>query len=129
MNSRKVNLLNFRPIIKYEVEPISDFENFQNTTLRPILKFQNDLFIAFFKEYIHRYKNVFYGLSIEERMKYIDNAIQKNTKFRNTLKGIIVGMFTIDEYLKYSENPSEFGKRMMQMLSERLKDQLQSFER
>lgn len=128
MNSRKENLLNIRPIINYNTKPISIIENFQNETLRPILKFQNELLIALFIDYINRYKNVFYELSVEGKVNYIENVIQKNTKFRNTTKGIIIGLFTQEEFIKYSENKSEFGKRMMQMLSERLKDQLQLFE-
>ncbi|WP_117880376.1 glyoxalase [Aureibaculum luteum] len=128
MNSRKEHLLSIRPIINYKVEAISEIENFQNTTLRPILKFQNELLIAIFKDYIKRYKNAFYELPIAGKMNYIDNAVQKNTKFRNALKGLVTGMFTLDEYQYYSENSSEISKRMMQMISERLKDQLQLFE-
>lgn len=128
MNSRNEDLLSVRPVINYKVKPISDIENFQNKTLRPILKFQNELLIASFKDYIQRYKNVFYGLPVEGKMDYIDNAIQKNAKFRNAMKGIIIGMFTLDEYIMYSKNTSEYSKRIMQMLRERLKDQLQLFE-
>lgn len=128
MNSRKEQLLSIRPIINYKVEAISEIEKFQNTTLRPILKFQNELFIAIFKAYIKRYKNAFYELPIEGKMNYIDNAVQKDAKFRNSLKGLVTGMFTLDEYQYYSENSSEISKRMMQMISERLKDQLQLFE-
>ena len=128
MNSRKEQLLSIRPIINYKVEAISEIEKFQNTTLRPILKFQNELLIAIFKAYIKRYKNAFYELPIEGKMNYIDNAVQKDAKFRNSLKGLVTGMFTLDEYQYYSENSSEISKRMMQMISERLKDQLQLFE-
>ncbi|QCX38525.1 glyoxalase [Aureibaculum algae] len=128
MNSRKEHLLSIRPIINYKVEAISEIEKFQNTTLRPILKFQNELLIAIFKAYIKRYKNAFYELPIEGKMNYIDNAVQKDAKFRNSLKGLVTGMFTLDEYQYYSENSSEISKRMMQMISERLKDQLQLFE-
>ena len=128
MNSRKEHLLSIRPIINYKVEAISEIEKFQNTTLRPILKFQNELLIAIFKAYIKRYKNAFYELPIEGKMNYIDTAVQKDAKFRNSLKGLVTGMFTLDEYQYYSENSSEISKRMMQMISERLKDQLQLFE-
>ena len=52
----------------------------------------------------------------------------KDIKFRNSLKGIIIGQFTINEYGLYIENSSSLNKRMMSMVIERLKDQIQFFE-
>ena len=52
----------------------------------------------------------------------------KDIKFRNALKGMIIGLFTIDEYAKYINNSSSLNKRMMGMLIERLKSQIQLFE-
>ena len=73
-------------------------EKFQNKTLRPILKFQNELFLVVFKNYAIKQKGVFFTFSPEKKMDYIENAIQRDTKFRNALKGIIIGFFTITEY-------------------------------
>ena len=129
MKSRNENLLSIRPSINSNNSESSNIENFQNSVLRPILKFQNELLIAVFKNYIERFKNQFYELTIDQKLNYIDNAIQKNTKFRNTLKGIVLGMFSVDEYLIYTTNASEINKRINQMISERIKDQLQLFNR
>ena len=60
-------------------------------------------------------------------MHFIENSIQKDIKFRNALKGMILGLFSIEEYLSYTENSSELNKRMMNMLIERLKSQVQLF--
>jgi len=130
MNSRKENLLSSRPIISAALlsNNMSNGERFQNKTLRPVIKLQNDLFIAVFKNYIKKYKNVFYNLSLEKKMDYIENAVQKNIKFRNSLKGMIIGQFTVDEYEVYIENSSALNKRMMHIVIERLKDQVQIFE-
>jgi hypothetical protein len=81
-----------------------------------------------FKNYITKHKNNFYTLSLEKRFIYIDNAIQKDIKFRNALKGIVVGLFTLEEYELYIQNSSSLNKRMMNMINERLKDQIQFFE-
>ena len=62
-------------------------------------------------------------------MNYIENAIQKNVKFRNSLKGMIIGQFTVEEYEIYIENSSALNKRMMNIVIERLKDQVQLFEK
>lgn len=103
-------------------------EKFQNITLRPILKFQNDLFVQVFINYAIKQKNVFFTLSIEKKLQYIENVIQKDIKLRNSLKGIIIGLFSIEEYLEYIKNSSNLNKRMMQMLIERLKSQIQVLE-
>ena len=100
-------------------------EKFQNQTLRPILKFQNDLFLEVFKNYATKQKSVFYTLSLEKKEAYIENALQRDIKFRNSLKGIIIGLFTITEYKEYIQNSSNLNKRMMTMLIERYKSQLQ----
>lgn len=109
-------------------ESSSSEERFQNQTLRPILKFQNDLFLEVFKNYATKQKSVFFTLTPEKKMNYIENAIQRDIKFRNSLKGIIIGMFTITEYKEYIQNSSNINKRMMDLLIERLKNQVQLLE-
>jgi len=104
-------------------------EIFQNEVLRPILKLQNDLFIASFHNYISKYKRDFYSLSVEKKIATIENAIQKDIKFRNALKGMIIALFTVEEYTLYIKNSSSLNKRMMNMLIERLKNQVQLFEK
>lgn len=106
----------------------SSEEIFQNRTLRPILKLQNDLFIQVFINYAIKQKNVFFSLSPEKKMSYIENVIQRDIKFRNSLKGMVIAFFTLEEYAEYIQNSSNLNKRMMNMLIERLKSQLQLIE-
>jgi hypothetical protein len=106
----------------------SSEEIFQNNTLRPILKMQNDLFIHVFINYAVKQKNVFFSLTPEKKMIYIENVIQRDIKFRNSLKGMIIALFTLDEYAEYIRTSSNLNKRMMNMLVERLKSQLQVIE-
>ncbi|QBZ98440.1 glyoxalase [Flavobacterium sangjuense] len=106
----------------------SSEEIFQNMTLRPILKTQNDLFIQVFINYAIKQKNVFFSLTPEKKMQYIENVIQRDIKFRNSLKGMIIALFTLDEYAEYIRISSNLNKRMMNMLIERLKSQMQLIE-
>lgn len=106
------------------VESLSE-EYFQNNTLRPILKLQNDLLIEVFKNYAIKQKNTFFELSADKKEKYIENVIQKDIKFRNSLKGMVIALFSVEEYLDYIKNSSNLNKRMMTMLIERLKSQVQ----
>ena len=104
-------------------------ESFQNKTLRPILKLQNDLFNQVFINYAIKQKGTFFDLNPEKKLAYIENVIQRDIKFRNSLKGIVIGMFTIAEYETYIQNSSNLNKRMMTMLVERLKSQVQVLEK
>lgn len=106
----------------------SSEELFQNEVIRPILNLQNDLFIASFLNFISKYKRDFYTKTVDNKLAIIENAIQKDVKFRNALKGMIIGMFTTDEYAVYIQNSSNLNKRMMNLLIDRLKNQVQLFD-
>lgn len=126
MNDRDTGLLALRGETIGEILPQSGKEEiFQNQTIRPILKLQNDLFIESFLNYVNKSKSDFYSFSTEKKMQFIDNAVHKDIKFRNALKGIVMAMFTIEEFREYILNSSNLNKRMMNLLIERLKDQIQ----
>lgn len=131
MNNRDFDLKNCRPIITSAriTDDMSFDERFQNITLRPIIKQQHDLLVLVFKNYIGKHKNVFYDLSLEKRMDYIENAVHKDMKFRNSVKGMIIGLFTSEEYELYITNSSSLNKRMMNIVKERLLSSIQVFER
>ena len=128
MINRDLDLKRIRPEFMTTTinDGMSTDERFQNLVLRPIIKLQNDLFIEVFKNYVAKHKNVFYDLSVDKRIDYISNTIHKDMKFRNSLKGIIIGMFTIEEYKLYIQNSSALNKRMMHIVKERLIDNVQA---
>ena len=130
MNDRPNDLLRIRPEIKktQQFENMSVEERFQNETLRPILKLQNPLFLAVFHNYIEKRKEVFYSLGLEKKLNYIENSLNRDQKFGDSIKGMVIGLFTMEEYNAYSRNSSALNKRMMSMVIERLKDQVQLFE-
>ena len=128
MNDRPNDLIKIRPILNLKKSSqITDEESFQNETLRPIIKLQSLILIETYKNYISKHKNVFYELSNEKKLDYIENSINKNQKFRNLLKGMITGLFTIEEYHNYKKNSSSLNKRMMNIILKRLQDNLQIF--
>lgn len=129
METRDVFISNFRGETLGTVSAQSSAEEiFQNQTLRPILKLQNDLFLAVFANQISKHKNDFYKFSVEKKLLYIENVIQKDIKFRNSLKGMVISLFSLEEYAEYIQNSSNINKRMMNMLIDRLKSQVQLFE-
>jgi len=129
MDSRNQFLKDFRGEMIGSINAQSSAEEFfQNQTLRPILKLQNDLFLEVFSHYIAKSKINFHHFSNEKKIKFIENSIQKDIKLRNTLKGIVIGLFTIEEYTRYEKIASSLNKRMMVMLVERLQSQMQFFD-
>ena len=127
MTDRDLDLKRIRPDFMTTTinDGMSTEERFQNLVLRPIIKLQNDFFIEVFKNYASKHKNVFYDLSIEKQIDYINNSIHKDMKFRNSLKVIVIGLFTIEEYKLYIQNSSALNKRMMTIVKERLIDNVQ----
>ena len=130
MDTRTESLIQLRPHISSAIihTNMSSEERFQNTTLRPLLKLQNELLIEVFKNYMAKHKNVFYGLSLPKQLDYIENAVHKDMKFRNSVKGMIIGQFTVEEYAIYIENSSALNKRMMNLVIERILSQIQLFK-
>ena len=130
MIDRDERLLRQRPYLPASKikDNMSSEEYFQNAVLRPMLKFQNDILIEVYKTYISKRKNVYYTLNQNQKLNYVTHSIQKDIKFRNQLKGMIVGLFSLEEYELYTENSSALNKRMMNLMIQRIQNQLQLLE-
>jgi len=125
-DSRDNFLLNGRPVIRCgEISNKEEFvvEDFQNNVLRPILKFQNDLFIKLFIKYLHT-KQTFKTLELEVKLKVIDDNFKRNSSLRQLLLGSVIAFFTTDEFITYDNFTYEINKRIFSMLKARLKNQL-----
>jgi hypothetical protein len=126
MNSRETFIKEFRGQSLGEIKhKTADEEIFQNKTLRPILKLQNELILLAFESYLDQNKILFNCFSSDKKMKTIESILLNDSQFRNLLKGFVLGLFTIEEYAVYAKNKSELNKRIRTMLVERLQSQLQ----
>ena len=116
MNNKKLSI---RPELNL-TSTIPD-EDFQNRTLRPVLKLQHDLDIMLFISFCDKQKIDF--LKDEKKFNSIVNIhIKKNMVLKNQYLGLIIGQFTTEEFATYIENDSEFNKRIITMIGQRLKD-------
>jgi len=61
-------------------------------------------------------------------LDYIESSLIKDQKFRNSVKGMLIGHFTVAEYKVYQQQSSSLNKRMMHLVIDRLKDQVQLLE-
>jgi hypothetical protein len=123
MRTEKIKQL--RPEINASIEHANDSERFQNETLRPILKFQNDLLLATMQFYIEKRKGEYFKISIKDRPKYIEDAIKKDLRFKSQLIGTLIGLFSVEEFQFFSENEAEMTRRAMDMLIQRLHSQIE----
>lgn len=99
-------------------------ETFQNQTLRPILKLQNDLYWLLLTNYAVRQNSDFNSLSVAKKSNFIEQSLQKDSVLKNTFIGMTIGMFTLQEMEFYNFDSKVFNKRIITMLTERLKSQM-----
>lgn len=117
-----LNKKDIRPVIKgiNTILNKSLEEDFQNKTLRPIIKMQHDLLVAYFKAYLIVKKCKFGTLSNLKQRDYVTAAFKKDSAFKLELRGLIIGHFTTDEFVIYSKNKSDFNKRILAMIQQRI---------
>lgn len=99
-------------------------EKFQNQTLRPVLKLQNELYILLFNSYALRQNADFNSLTTTKKNIFIEQSLQKDLVLKNTFIGMTIGMFTLEEMDIYNSDNKVFNKRIITMLIERLKNQI-----
>ena len=113
-----------RPLIITEKDATTEAERFQNETLRPILKMQNDLLTAIFRRFMAKRKVPFDSFSPPRKEQQIEHSLSKDNRLRGLLLGVVIGQFTIGEYEQFLSQESEATRRIMSMMAERLKSGL-----
>jgi predicted histidine transporter YuiF (NhaC family) len=114
-----------RPVLKNLINSnTSDLERFQNEVIRPIIKMQNNLLVAFFNNYIRNRKIEFNKLEAEFQKNKIKTILTKDVNFKNILIGSIIGHLNENEIKIYLKSKSELNKRIIQMVMQRLQDNL-----
>lgn len=99
-------------------------EVFQNNSLRPILKFQNDALVHVFLLDLSSKKIDLKTFNSKKRLLLIDTHLRTNSNLRQLLLGMVIALFSIDEIEFYNIVYKDLNKRILSMLKTRLKDQL-----
>jgi hypothetical protein len=81
---------------------------------------QHDLLVAYFKAYLIVKKCQFGTLSNLKQRDYVTAAFKKDSAFKLELRGLIIGHFTTDEFVIYSKSKSDFNKRILAMIQQRI---------
>jgi hypothetical protein len=116
------NKVSIRPEISgiRDGDNLSFEERFQNKTIRPIVKLQHDIIIAYFNEYLSVMNCDYEVFSSLRKKDYIFKMFNRDNSFKLKLKGIIIGHFTRDEFIDYCYSKNDFNKRILTIIKERI---------
>lgn len=118
-------LLNIRPVITTESNSeMTDHEIFQNQTLRPILKFQNDLLISIAQCSQLFVKSAFKSKDSHQQKEIISTILSKDQRIKADLVTSVVALMTEYELSIYHSESAEYRRRILTMSRERLIDQM-----
>ena len=112
-----------RPDILTEPTAISPAEQFQNQTLRPILKHLNGLIMSYFRHHYPKRKVNFARLTETDKLAYIEQAMRDDTRLRLTLVGMVLGQFTPDEWAAFVPLEAVASRRIQNLIIQRLQSQ------
>ena len=127
VKDRNSDLIKLRPEIPAAkiTEGISGIEKFQNVTIRPIIKFQNELLFQVFSNHARSYQKDWDSISNEKKEIFIESSMNKNQNLKNIYIGLVLGLFTTEETEFYLSNKSEINRRIVQIIKQRILSNLQ----
>lgn len=128
--NRSIVIKSLRPELLNIVKgsEISEIELFQNEVLRPILKFQSEVFTTLFISNLKKRDVDFAKMNLNGRIAHVTNVIQKDLGLRNVLIGMVLGLLTVEEIEQYYQYETEYRRRISKMVIDRLADQLVSLQ-
>jgi hypothetical protein len=113
--------LALRPSVPVETtDADSPIGAFLHTTLRPVLKLQNDLLLVIVADFVRDHHIV---LRLTDQHHQLSELLARNTKLRYTVVGLISGQFTTEEYAFYRQHRAELNRRLLEMTQRRVLDQ------
>ena len=119
---RKKTIAALRPDIPSikRLESMTDIEKFQNDVIRPILKYQHDVIVGYAISKAVDRNSKFPNLTTIEKERYLDKVTLKDSKIKQALNGMVIGLMTIEEMNKYLAIESEYKRRINTMIRERI---------
>ena len=112
-------LLGLREEIRTEKSEQTPIEQFQNTAIRPILKYQHTIIIVFFNSNVHVQYIVSANFSLLKKQNQLKLFTSKQLAFRAQLLGMVTGLFTDAEFEFYLSEKVNLDKRIANMILDR----------
>ena len=120
--TRKESLIALRPEINSirTMDYMTDIEKFQNEVIRPILKYQHKMIIQYTLTKAIERNSKFETLIAIDKERYLDKVTLKDSKVKQELTGMILGLMTVEEINIYLVQESEYKRRINTMIRERI---------
>lgn len=112
-------LIALRPDISSKKGDQTLIEQFQNTTIRPILKHQHSILVLCFTSNVHVQYIVSANFSLLKKQNQLKLFVSKQLAFRAQLLGMVTGLFTDAEFEFYLSEKVNLDKRISSMILER----------
>ena len=103
-----------------KTENFSPLEKFQNETLRPIIKLQHELILTRFEHYLKQNKINIFELNKTQKTDLMNKLFKSDTRLKNDFRGLIIGLFTLEEYKEYLTISSQLNKRINNMIRQKI---------
>ncbi|MBM3160321.1 MAG: hypothetical protein FJZ66_03210 [Bacteroidetes bacterium] len=114
-------LTELRPLVA-TMPTENELEVFQNEVLRPILKYQQELWSFISRQEPFILKAITSGKSASEKWNLLMKMATKNPSLKYQWIGMVSGLLTNVEFAFYYQNKKELDKRIMGMLAQRMVD-------
>lgn len=95
-------------------------ENFQNDTIRPILKMQNDIIIILAQEFLKHRNVTWEKIREKDPFQWLNLNIKRDIPFKHLMIGMVIGQFNGEELREYLPFQKEMNKRIINMMTERI---------
>lgn len=120
--TRKESIAALRPDIPSikRMDSMTDVEKFQNDVIRPILKYQHDVIVGYTISKAIDRNSKFANLIAVEKERYLDKVTLKDSKIKQELNGMVLGLMTVEEMHIYLALESEYKRRINTMIRERI---------
>ncbi|MCS3628812.1 catechol 2,3-dioxygenase-like lactoylglutathione lyase family enzyme [Salinibacter ruber] len=122
--ARAERLRRVRPVLDLDTAESRPVEQFQNETLRPILKLLNPTILRLVAERLARYGVGFAAMDRVDQRDRLRNLMKEDGRLKRTLLGMVVGHLTQDELDTYLAHKDEVRRRTVPMLLARAQDQI-----
>jgi len=121
---RDERLRQARPRLDLDTAESTPVEQFQNETLRPVLKLLNPTILRLVAARLARYGVGFAGMDRVDQRDRLRNLMTEDDRLKRTLLGMVVGHLTADELSFYLAHKDEVRRRCVPMLLARAQDQI-----
>jgi len=122
--TRAERLKRVRPVLDLDTTESRPVEQFQNETLRPILKLLNPTILRLVAARLARYGVGFAAMDRTDQRDRLRNLMKEDGRLKRTLLGMVVGHLTGDELDAYLAHKDEVRRRTVPMLLARAQDQI-----